>query len=253
MATFYGLNTQPCRTAKELLTRYPFLSGQDNYYLLYPRGAYGPGIITWCDMTTDGGGWTMVARSHPSTVNYNGTNWGWQGNAIGGVKDYTQAYQLGWYNLFHPYGATFTDFIFGNRNNINNNTWGPFIYKQGGVNYTNFITSDTQQSASAYTTLKYNTSIYGSSSPPGMQNQIGYPATGTTNNVYYMRDCCGYAGYGATPLNMATVYCSNTSVTFYCGPWCNGSSTDGSGNFVQGGSSSAGNTGGTNQYMIMVR
>jgi hypothetical protein len=33
----------------------------------------------YCDMTTDSGGWTLIARSHPTTVNYGGENWGWKG------------------------------------------------------------------------------------------------------------------------------------------------------------------------------
>jgi hypothetical protein len=205
----------------------------------------------YCDMNIDGGGYMMVACSHPSAGPSSG--WGWQGGAVSTINTFSTAYQLGWYTLFHPYGATFSDFIFGNRANINNYNWGPFVYKHGGISYTTFMTSDTQQSSSTYTTLQSNTSIYGTTSAPGMQGAIGYPVTGTSNNLYYMRDCCGFSTYGAFPTYMQTTYCSNSSVQFYCGPWCNGSSTDGSGNFVQGGSSSYSNTGGTNQYMIMVR
>jgi hypothetical protein len=205
----------------------------------------------YCDMNINGGGYMMVACSHPSSGPSSG--WGWQGGAVGALGTYTTAYQLGWYTLFHPYGATFTSFIFGNRTNINNYNWGPFVYGHIGFNYTTFMTSDTQQGSTSYTTIQSNTNIYGSSSPPGMQNAIGYPVSGTADNFYYMRDCCGFAGYGAYPTYMNTTYCSNTSVQFYCGPWCNGSSTDSSGNFIQGGSSSDSNTGGTNQYMIMVQ
>ena len=252
MSAFAGPNYRNCKTASDLLTAFPSLAGQNNYYMLYPQGPDSAGVPVYCDMTTDGGGWMMVARTHPSVINYNGTNWGWTGGAIGNVKDYSQAYQLGWNTYFNGY-ATFTSYIFGNRNNINDNTWGPFIYKVGISSYTTFMTSDTQQGGSSYTTLKSNTNVYGSTSFPGMQSAIGYPTTGTSNNIYYMRDCCGFSGYGGYPTYMATTYCSNGSVQFYCGPWCNGSSTDGSGNFVQGGSSLATNTGGTNQYMIMVK
>lgn len=240
-------------TAKDLLAANPSLAGKDGYYYLYPNGLGGGEQMVYCDMTTDGGGWMMVARTHPSVVNYNGQNWGWQGARIGVVNDFTQAYQAGWYTYWHPYSATFTEYIFGNRTNLLTNGWGPFIYKVSLSSYTTFMTSDTQQSGSAYTTLKSDTNVYGSTSFPGMQGAIGFPVTGTANNIYYMRDCCGFAGYGGTPTSMVTTYCSNGSVQFYCGPWCNGSSVDGSNNFIQGGSSSATNTGGTNQYMIMVR
>lgn len=252
MSVFAGPNFRNCKTASELLTAFPNLAGQDNYYMLYPQGPNSPGVITYCDMTTDGGGWMLIARSHPSVINYGSTNWGWRGGEIGGVRDFSQAYQLGWWTYFNG-NTTFSSYIFGNRNNINNNTWGPFIYKVTISDYTTFTTSDTQQGGTSYTTLKSNTNVYGSTSFPGMQGAIGYPISGTSSNFYYMRDCCGFAGYGAFATSMVTTYCSSTSVQFYAGPWCNGSSTDGSGNFIQGGSSSAGNTGGTNQYMIMVR
>jgi hypothetical protein len=147
-------------------------------------------------------------------------------------------------------GQTFTEFIFGNRSNIYNNSWGSFIYKRG-ITYTDFINSDTQQGGST-STLKSDTNVYGTTSFPGMQGAIGYPVTGTSNNIYYMRDCCGFAGYGGTATSMVTVYCGANF--YYAGPWCGGSTTDGSGNFQNGSYDSNGlRFGGTNQYMIMVR
>ena len=250
MSAFAGPNYRNNRTALDLLTSYPFLSGKDNYYCLYPQGPASPGQIVWCDMTTDGGGWTMIARSHPSIVNYNGTNWGWQGSKIGNIADFSQAYQAGWLTYWNG-NSTFTSFIFGNRNNINDNTWGPFIYKRYGLDYTTFTTSDTQQGASS-TVLKSNAAVYGDTGFPGMQSAVGFPITGTSTNFYYMRDCCGFAGYGATPTSMVTTYCGANF--YYAGPWCGGSTTDGSGNFLNGTYVSNGLTyGGTNQYMIMVR
>ena len=238
------------KTANALLTAYPFLYGQDGYYLLYPGGTSAAPQWVWCDMTTNGGGYMLIARTHPSTVNYNGTNWGWQGGKIGDVRDFSQAYQAGWYTYWHN-NATFTEYIFGNRANINNNSWGYFIYQVSGINYTNFLTSDSQQGYSN-NTLKYDTNVYGTTSYPGMQGAVGYPTTGTANNIYYMRDCCGFAGYDGYPTYMSTTYCGATF--YYSGPWCGGSSTDGSGNFLANSYVSNGLTfGGTNQYMIMVR
>jgi hypothetical protein len=250
MSVFSGPNYRNYKTASELLAAFPNLAGQDNYYMLYPQGPNSAGVPVWCDMTTDGGGWMMVARSHPSVVNYNGSNWGWTGGAIGNVKDFSQAYQLGWWTYFNG-NATFTSFIFGNRANINNNAWGPFIYKRFDLNYTTFTTSDTQQGGST-AVLKSNTSVYGNADFPGMQSAIGYPTTGTTNNIYYMRDCCGFSGYGGVATSMVTTYCGANF--YYAGPWCGGSTTDGSGNFQNGTYVSNGLTyGGTNQYMIMVK
>jgi hypothetical protein len=237
-------------TASALLAAYPSLAGQDNYYLLYPGGSSSAPQWVWCDMTTNGGGYMMVARSHPTTVNYSGYNWGWQGGPMGNVRDFTQAYQAGWWTYWNG-NATFTEYIFGNRSNINNNAWGPFIYRVSGINYTTFLTVDSQQGYTN-TTIKSDTAVYGTSAYPGMQGAIGYPVTGTANNFYYMRDCCGFAPYGGTATSMVTTYCG--ADFYYAGTWCGGSTTDGSGNFLNGTFVSNGLTyGGTNQYMIMVR
>lgn len=240
------------RTAKELLELYPSQAGKDGYYFLYPSGIRSEGQLVYCDMTTDGGGWMLIARSHPTTVNYNSQNWGWRGGKIGNVKDFSQAYQAGWWTFWNSVGLTFASFIFGNRKNINNNEWGPFVYKNSSINYTNFTTSDTQQSASR-STIKSDVNVYGSSAYPGMQQAIGFPITGTNNNIYYLRDCCGFSSaYGGRPTNMGTTYCN--SARYSSGPWCNGSSSDVDGDFVQGGTNYSGFIhGGTNQYMIMVK
>jgi len=242
------------KTAKELYDSYPATRGVNEYYLLYPDGnPNGKRVLVYCDMTTDGGGWMLVARSHPSTINYGGTNWGWQGGEIGSVQDFTQAYQAGWYTNWHN-NTTFTSFLFGNRANINNNSWGPFIYKVSSINYSTFFTSDSEQGYSN-STVQSNTAVYGTTSYPGMQGRVGFTSTGTSNNLYYMRDCCGFSGYGGYPTYMNTVYCGSDDVPYYSGPWCGGSSTDGSGNFLNGVYSSAGGRtyGGTNQYMIFVK
>lgn len=254
MSIISGSDNRNYKTASELLAAYPQLAGKDNYYYLYPQGPSSNGVLVWCDMTTDGGGWMLAARSHPSIVNYNGTNWGWQGNSIGYIKDFTQAYQLGWWQYFNGY-TSFTSYIYGNRSNLFNNTWGSFIYKATLSSYATFITSDTQQSASTYSVLKSDINVQSSTTFPGMQQAIGYPVTGTANNNYYMRDCCGYSSYGGTPTFMQTTYCGVSDVYVNSpGPWCGGSSTDGSGNFLSG-TYTVGSYkyGGTNQYMIMVK
>lgn len=251
MAVYYNQDFSLAKTAKDLLLYYPNTYQKDGYYWLYPNGKENGGQLVWCDMTTDGGGWMMIARSHPSTINYAGQNWGWRGGKIGSVKDFSQAYQAGWWPIWDAGGNTFTEFAFGNRANINNNLWGPFVYKRHNISYYTFLYSDTQQGAS-YTTIKYDTNVYGNTDGPGMQGAIGYPITGTNNNIYYMRDCCGFAGYGGVATQMVTTYCGATF--YYAGPWCGGSSTDGSGNFLSNSYDSNGlRYGGTNQYMIMVR
>ena len=256
MSVFYNRDFGNCKTALDIITNFPKQAGQDGYYMVWPQGRNSTGQIVWCDMTTDGGGYMLIARSHPTTILYNGKSWGWQGGSIGSIKDFTQSYQSGWWDNWHKNGATFTSFIFGNRANINNNLWGSFIFKvTPSSGYTTFITSDTQQTASVASCLKSNTSVYGSSTFSGMQGAIGYPVSGTSANNYYMRDCCGYAGFGGTPTSFSTTYCNSDVNVYYSGPWCGGSSTDANGNFIDNPSTTAGGHtyGGTNQYMIMVR
>ena len=238
------------KTAQDILINYPALYGGDGYYNVCPSGDGSTFYKVYCDMTTDGGGWMLVARSHPSTINYSGSNWGWKGNTIGGINDFNQAYQAGWYNKWNG-NSTFTSYLFGNQATNFDNTWGPFVYKVSSIDYNTFFQSDTQQ---GYTnsTVKSNTNVYGTTSFPGMQGAIGYTTTGTNSNIYYMRDCCGFAdAYGGLPTSFGTTYCGANF--YYAGPWCGGSTTTNGvydyGTYVANGLT----YGGTNQYMIFVK
>ena len=238
-----------CKTCKDILDTFPQLAGYDGLYWVYPNGPENVPFQVYCDMTTDGGGWMLIARSHPTTVNYNGENWGWMGGPIGSINDFSQAYQLGWGAEWNG-NTTFTSYIFGNQRGNFDNSWGPFIYKVSSINYSTFFGSDTQQSYTT-STIKSDTAVYGTTSFPGMQGAVGYTTTGTNNNIYYMRDCCGFAGYGGSPNNMVTVYCGANF--YYSGPWC-GNATNTGGIYDFGTYVSNGLTyGGTNQYMIMVK
>lgn len=247
MGTHYNARYSNCRTAKELITKFPMLYGQDNYYMLYPDGTTTNRQLVYCDMTTDGGGWMMIARTHPSGT---ATNWGWTAGPQGDVRTFTNSYQAGWYTYWHANSLTFTEFIYGNRLNVNNNRWGPFVYKKSAFTYSNLITSDTQQTATA-TVLKSDVSVFNLASAPSMQTAIGFPTTGTTNKNYYLRDCCGYSAYGIMPDRLNTTYINDPTLWYYAGPFGAGDAYDGSGNFTQ--TTGSTNYGGTRQVMIMVR
>lgn len=251
MAAFVGADffyvRGAAKTAKELLEKYPDQAGKDGYYYLYPSGNRSDGgELVWCDMTTDGGGWMLIARSHATGTP---ATWGWLGNREGDVKDFSQPYQAGWGQYWKDY-TSFTSFIFGNRLNANNSQWGPFIYKYSGINYNTFMTSDTLQT---YTTsvLKSDINIFNYTSFPGMQGVTGFATSGLTNKNYYLRDCCGYSNFGGRPNGMQTTYINHPTLWYLAGPWGAATSVDGNGDYVQ--STGNVNYGGTPQYMIMVR
>ena len=246
MAVNYNQSFSNCNTALDILTQFPNTFGKDGYYMVYPNGRSSIGQLVYCDMTTDGGGWMLIARSHPTGTP---TTWGWQGNKEGGVQDFSKPYQAGWWQFWNS-NSTFTSFIYGNRLNVNNNFWGPFIYKRTGLNYTTFTTSDTLQTATN-SVLKSDVGVFNNTAFPGMQSAIGFPITGTNNKTYYMRDCCGFGAYGGYQNGFVTTYTNHASLWYYSGPWGAGNTYDGSGVFVQ--NTGSVNYGGTNQYMIMVR
>jgi hypothetical protein len=219
------------------------------YWIKPPTGT---ATQVFCDMTTDGGGWMLIARTHPSAAITSG-NWGWRGTAYGSTTTYTDCYQLPLYT-WYTQGFNFTSYVYGNQLTNNSNSWGPFIYKVDLVDVATFLTSDTQQGSAVRTTLQANTNVYGSINPPGMQSAIGFPITGTANSNYYMRDCCGYASYGINPTGIVTTYVNSSVTPWYSGPFAMGSALNADGfAYTLGGSSLVTNMGGTNQVMIMVR
>lgn len=231
----------------------------DGLYWIQPR-VDRPAQQVWCDMNTDGGGWMLIARTHPGGSVAAGT-WGWRGSALGGVTDFTQPYQLGWFPQFHAYGATFKEFIYGNRKSPTTNEWGPFIYRRRNLDgsgnaqqaYTRLISTDDSLTPGSFDLLKYDTIVYNWLSFPNMQMYIGESMSSQTINLYHMRDMAGAsAGYGITPSGMVTTYINHAELWYLSGPWYYDNETDGGGNFLQDVPGSD-MFGGSRQVMLMVR
>jgi len=279
MAVQYNETFKGYRTAKELLQAKPALLNRDGIYTLCPDGTINSATPIYCDMTTDGGGWMLMARSHPDpapasaqvpsvsgvTSAVPSGSFGWQGSGIGSVFNFSAPYQLPWLSSWHSNGSTFTEFIFGNRQNINTNQWGPFIYKHSVENYSGLMTTDNAYVNSTRTVVKSTTSVYGTTSFPGMQFYYGYGSTGTIGNYYFFRDVVQFgATFGAYSGGMLTTYINDSVNWQTSGPW--GASginfnvisagIDANGDFVQIPTNRpSGNTnyGGTTQFMVMVR
>lgn len=214
------------------------------------------------DMTTDGGGWMLIARTDPRTSG-GSVPWGWLATPTGGLTDFSQAYTLSW-KYWHDAGARFTEYIYGNRKNINNNQWGPFVYKRFNLpgGYDGFSGTDNWAGYLSQVVLKADLSIYNQGGEPSMQSLQGY-FRDTSYNSFFMRDVFGNGNlsYGLHSDGMYTTYVNNTdpainggNAWLLAGPWAIGgtyNSTTGDFNQTDG----SGNTkyGGTNQAMIMVR
>ena len=162
----------------------------------YVIGISGVPYTVYCDMSTDGGGWTLVARSSTSQT-ATSSSFGWT-SATGTLDDDSVPYSLGVLGLNLP----FTEALLGNMSTLN--TWGSpaYVYDQDG------LTSDALSAhlSSAFSMSTPAAVSAGASAAYTTSNYAGF----TSQTTGFFMDATNpggtASGYGLLPGGWATNY-----------------------------------------------
>jgi hypothetical protein len=170
--------------------------------MLRPAGSTAP-IEVYCDMTTDGGGWMLVARS---VAGGTGT-FGWT-TAAGSASNDAAAYSMGSTLSFF----TWTSVLFGLY--TSSKTWGAYAYKHTSIPSTFLSTTakwynpanqtfGTNVTCGTYSPLVNPTAVIGGNSGMLMASAMGWPER---TDYYFFRDCPGSGPEGLGVAGWNTVY-----------------------------------------------
>lgn len=141
----------------------------------YYKVNMGAGVeVVYCDMVTDGGGWTLVARSHPSATKFMGFGWN---QGVGSPGNMSGQYSL---NLMSK-NLNFTEALFGSASGSNNN-WSTYVYKNAMTR--SLVNSN--QTTQVY--VGYPTPIAGGNPSFAMSQCLGN--TTSASRSYFFRDGC---------------------------------------------------------------
>jgi hypothetical protein len=179
----------PGVSCRALLAANPALSGQDGQYVIKPAEGPAAELKVWCDMSTDQGGWTLVARSGIGTP----AAWGWQGGTGGLAAEDAAPYSLD--VGLHP--LAFTQILVGALD-TGTRTWGANVYR-----FEVPATFVVDYAAAPYK-LAIPVAIKGDCQPNDKGGFMFAHAGFTSRQaVFFFRDHPEFQGFGLTPNKFA--------------------------------------------------